>query len=219
MLNMDKARRAMLNGQILVNNVTDPRLLAAFGQMPRELFVPKAEAATCYGERDIDLGGGRYLIRARAMAKLMQAVEVQADDLVLDIGAGCGYGAAILASLAETVVALESDANLRQRAENALALVHADNVALIDGDLRAAAPQQGPFDGSFVAASVAEVPQTWLDQLAEGGRLGVFERRGAAGRAVVYVRSDGAIGRREEFDANMPFLPGFEPAPAFSFAQ
>jgi protein-L-isoaspartate(D-aspartate) O-methyltransferase len=219
MFDVDAARRAMVNSQIRVNNVTDPRLLDAFLSLPRELFIPKAEAPTAYGEREIALGDGRFLIKARELAKLIQAVEVLPDDLVLNIGAARGYSAAILGALAETVVALEPDAQMRECAEKSLGLVRADNVVVIDGDLRAGAPEQGPFDVILVDASVDGVPQTWLDQLAENGRLGVFERQGNAGHGVVYVRANGKVGRRIIFDASVPFLPGFAPEPAFSFAQ
>ncbi|PHS27864.1 MAG: protein-L-isoaspartate O-methyltransferase [Robiginitomaculum sp.] len=219
MFDVEAARRAMVNSQIRVNDVTDPRLLAALSTLPRELFVPKAEASTAYGERDVPLGGGRYLIKPREFAKLVDALGIGPSDLVLNIGAGRGYSAAILGALAETVVALEPDESLRACAEKTLSLVHADNVAVIDGDLRAAAPDQGPFDVIFVDASVSSMPQTWLDQLAENGRLGVFERDGGAGHGVVYVRVNGSVGRRVVFDASIPYLPGFEPAKTFSFAQ
>ncbi len=219
MFDVEAARRAMVESQIHVNEVTDPRLLEAFATLPRELFVPKAEAGTAYSERDIPLGGGRYLIKPRALARLLQAVAVQPTDLVLHIGAGRGYTSAILGALAETVVALESDAALRQHAETTLTLVNADNVAVIAGDFRAGAPDQGPFDVIVVDSSVAHVPQTWLDQLAEGGRLGVFERQRPPGHGVVYLRTEGVFGRRVEFDATIPYLPGFAPEQRFSFAS
>ncbi len=218
MFDVEVARRAMVDSQIRVNDVTDHRLLSAFSTLPRELFVPKAEAATAYGERNVPLGSGRFLIKPRELAKLIQAADVQAGDLVLNIGAGRGYSAAVLSKLAETVVALEPDTGLRECAEKILALVHADNVVTIDGDLRAAVPEQGPFNVIFIDAGVSSVPQSWLDQLAEGGRLAVFERDGSAGKGVVYVRARGSVGRRVAFDASVPFLPGFEPARAFSFA-
>lgn len=219
MFDVEAARRAMVNSQIRVNDVTDPRLLAAFETVPRELFVPKAQAVTAYGERDIPLEAGRYLIKPREFAKLVDALDVQPDDLVLNIGAARGYSAAVLGALAETVVALEPDESLRQCAEKTLSLVHANNVVVIDADLRAAVPEQGPFNVILVDASVASVPQSWLDQLAENGRLGVFERNGEAGHGVVYLRANGVVGRRVVFDANVPYLPGFEPVKTFSFAQ
>lgn len=217
MFDVEAARRAMVESQIHVDDVTDRRILDAFSALPRELFVPKAQADTAYSERNIPLGYGRYLIKPRALAKLMQAVDIKSDDLVLHIGAASGYSAALLGMLAETVVTMEPEAELREKAQSDLILVQADNVAVIDGDLRAAAPNQGPFDVIFVDASVSEVPSTWIDQLAEGGRLAVFERCGNDGHGVVYVRSHGRAGRRIVFDACVPFLPGFERAPVFSF--
>ncbi len=217
MFDAQAARRAMVDSQIRVNDVTDHALLAAFSHVPRELFVPKGDRAIAYGDMDLPLGDGRFMLKPRDLAKMMQEVDVHPSDLVLVVGAGRGYAAAILSQMAETVVALECAPELAAAASASLEAVGADNVAVIEGDLRAGVPDQGPYDVILVNGAVSAVPGTWVAQLAEGGRLGVFVRDSAAGHADVYLKADGQTGWRTAFDANVPFLPGFEPQKTFVF--
>lgn len=210
-------RRSMVEGQVRTNDVRDARLVAAMRDLPRERFVPKARAASAYADMHVEIAPGRWLLRPRDFAKLIQALEIQPDELVLNIACARGYSAAVLARLAETVVAIEEDAELVDRASTLISEVAADNAVVIQGSAKAGAPDQGPFDVIFVNGAVAEPPQVWLDQLADGGRLGVYEHVRGAGKAVLYRRDSGVVGRRVLFDADVPMLPGFAPEPAFVF--
>ncbi|MCW5723925.1 MAG: protein-L-isoaspartate O-methyltransferase [Maricaulaceae bacterium] len=210
-------RRRMLDGQIHTADVTDRRLLAAFGATPRERFIPRARAALAYADTEVETAAGRWLMRPRDMAKLIHAAAVQADEVVLDLACGRGYSTAVLSRMAETVVGLESDPELAARAGKLLAETGCDNAVVIEGDLKAGAPSHGPFDVIFVNGAVEEVPHAWLEQLAMGGRLAVVVRKGAAGRALVYTRSAAGFGSRPVFDAAPPVLPGFARAPGFAF--
>lgn len=211
------ARQAMVDGQVRINDVTDRRLVAAMREVPREKFVPRGKAASAYADLHVEVAPGRCLLRPRDFAKLVQLLEVQSGDLVLDLACGYGYSSAVLARLAETVVAVEDSAQLVDKASHMLGEVGADNAVVIQGSLKAGAPDQGPFNVIFVNGCVEEPPAAWLDQLADGGRLGVFEMSRGAGQAVLYRRDGGAVGRRELFDALVPMLPGFAPQPAFVF--
>lgn len=211
------ARHAMVEGQIRTADVTEPGVVDALRTVERERFAPKSKRTLVYGDIDIQLGEGRWLMRPRDFAKLVQALEISPDDVVLDIACGRGYSTAVFARLAETVVGLESDAALAAKASEALAETGADNAAIVEGSLQAGAPGQGPFDVVFVNGAVSEPPQTWFDLLAEGGRLGVVVKTGPVGRATIFTRAGGVVGDRVVFDSAAPMLPGFERPAAFTF--
>lgn len=211
------ARNAMVEGQVRVADVNDRALVAAMREVPRELFAPKAKRALAYGDVELQVGDGRWMLRPRDFAKLADALEIQPSDIVLNIACGRGYAAAVFARMAETVVALESDPDLVARATAALAEVEADNAAVMEGDLKAGAPDHGPFDVIFVDGGVEVTPDGWLEQLAEGGRLGVIVRAGPAGEARIYRKSGGAVGWRTLFDATPNVIPGFEKPKSFAF--
>ena len=210
-------RRAMVEGQVRTNDVQDRRIVAAMRDIPRERFVPKDRLASAYADLHVEVAPGRVLLRPRDFSKLIQFLEIGEQDLVLDLACGRGYSSAVLARLAETVVAVEDSADLVEMASATLGEIGADNAVVIQGSLKAGAPDQGPFNVIVVNGCVTAPPQAWLDQLADGGRLGVFEMSRGAGQAVLYRRDGGAVGRRELFDAQVPILPGFAPQPAFVF--
>ena len=209
MSEFDDARKHMVDSQIRPSDVTDRRVIAAFSNVPRHAFTPRSRLASAYADSEVETGEGRRMMRPRALSKLVHEADVQADELVLDIACGRGYSTAILARLAETVVALEDDEARVTRATDILADVGADNAAVIQGDLAKGAPGQGPFNVIFVNGGVEEVPQAWFDQLAEGGRLAVIERDGPVGRAMIYTKSGAGVSAREVFDATPAMLPGF----------
>ena len=212
------ARLAMVNSQIRPNDVTDHRIQDAMAELPRERFLPKSQAAKAYADIEAEIAEGRYMLTPRDFAKLAQAADIKPTDVVLDIACGRGYSTAVLARLAETVVGLEQKGTgLADHATEALSAVGADNAVVVEGDLKAGVPGQGPFDVIIVNGAVAETPQAWLDQLAVGGRLAVIERDGSVGRACVYTKAHGAVGERAVFDAAPPYLPGFEPVAKFAF--
>jgi protein-L-isoaspartate(D-aspartate) O-methyltransferase len=212
------ARLAMVNSQIRPSDVTDHRIQDAMGEIPREMFVPKSKAAKAYADTEIDLAEGRTMMRPVHLAKLIQAADIKSTDIVLDLAFGRGYSTAILARLADTVVGLETEgAGSITKTSDRLAEIGANNAVVVEGDLKAGVPGQGPFDVIFVNGAVAEVPDAWLDQLAEGGRLAVIERDGPVGRARIYTKARGHVGERAVFDAAPPYLPGFEPKAGFVF--
>lgn len=217
MIDFAQARMAMVEGQVRANDVTDRALLAALRAVPRELFAAKARRALVYGDAEVEVGPGRWLLRPRDFAKLAQALEIKPSDVVLDIACGRGYSTAVFARMATTVVALESDPELARRATELLGQIDALNTAVITGDLKAGAPDHGPFDAIFVNGAVTAAPETWLAQLADAGRLGVIERDGPVGRARIYTKSGGVVGARTAFDSAAPLLPGFEMVRGFAF--
>ncbi len=215
MFDFSAARETMLDSQIRTNDVTDRDVQAAFLKVPRECFVPKSKMALAYGDANVDLGNGRWMLRPRDFSKMIASAEILDTDVVLDIACGRGYSVAVMAQLAETVVALEETEEDVERATHLLEKCDVSNAAVVQGDLKAGAPEHGPFNVIFVNGAVSEVPQTWFDQLANGGRLVVALSEGAICRVAVYTKSGDSIGERIAFDANVPVLPGFEAKQSF----
>lgn len=211
------ARHTMVESQIRPNRVTAPRVIAAMEAVPREAFLPKPSQGIAYVDEDIPLGGGRHLIEPLVLARMLQAAEVDTGDVVLDIGCATGYSSAVLARLANTVVALEFDPDLAATATAVLGDLGIDTVAVVEGSLEDGYARQGPYDAIFFSGAVAEIPDAICDQLAEGGRLVAIVSQGVIGKGIRIARRGDMLLRRELFDAATPLLPGFAPKPRFVF--
>jgi protein-L-isoaspartate(D-aspartate) O-methyltransferase len=159
----------------------------------------------------------RYILAPRLLAKLVQLLDIEPDGLVLDVGPASGYSTALLARLCQTVVALEDDTALAERAQEALSALGVDNAVIIAGDLRSGAADEGPYDAILLNGAIAEAPPALLDQLKDGGRCVAVSIENGVGRAIVWRRHGMTYDRRPAFDANAPYLPGFEPTAGFVF--
>lgn len=210
-------RQRMVETQLRTNRVTDEAVLAAIAAVPRELFVPRALRAVAYVDDDLEIERGRYLMEPMVFARLLQLAEIEPSDTVLDIGCGTGYSAVVIGRLAGSVVAVESNPTLAQRAEELFRELDAGNVSLVRGPLERGHPPQAPYDVVFFDGGVAEVPSTISDQLAEGGRLVCVVTDGGIGRATLMGRTGGVLSSRPAFDAAIRLLPGFAPKPRFVF--
>lgn len=218
MTEFETARRNMVDCQLRPNKVVNAAILGAMETAPRELFLSKTLRGIAYADDDIGIGHGRYLMEPLVLARLLQAAEIKPTDVVLNIGCGPGYDAAILGRLAATVVAVEQDPDLVELATNTLSDLDADNVAVVTGELAAGWPDHGPYDVIVISGSVGAVPEALTDQLADGGRLvAVIGNRRGMGSAVLFIRSRGIVSSRVLFDAGTPALPGFVEDPGFVF--
>lgn len=220
MIDYAELRRGMVDGQVRTNNVTEHRLVGAMLEIPRERFVPAALKSLAYIDDDLVLRPGekpRYLIEPMILARLVQLADPQAHEHVLDVGCGTGYSSAVLARLAQQVVAVEEDADLAAAATATLAALGEANVAVMQGPLNAGWAREAPYDLILVNGSVDEVPQALVAQLKDGGRLVVVIGRGGAGRACVLTKVGDTLSQRVAFNAAVPPLPGFEAAPRFTF--
>ncbi len=213
------ARRSMVENQIRTNRVRDPLVVDAMSSLPRELFLPDRMRGIAYADEDIPLGNGRFLIEPLVAALLLQTAEIRSDDVVLTVGCATGYLAALAAAIASAVVALEEEAELAACASDVLAGLGMNTVAVVEGPLSQGYAKQAPYDVILFAGAIASVPETIAAQLANRGRM-VAVMRGSArlsGRGALFLRTTGALSRRDVFDAGTPFLPGFEPHETFTF--
>jgi protein-L-isoaspartate(D-aspartate) O-methyltransferase len=215
-------RKNMVESQVRPSDVTDRRIIRAMLDVPREVFLPADRRSVAYMDENVPLASSgqkatRWLMAPRTLAKLVQLLEIGDRDVVLDVGGGSGYSAAVLSKIAQTVVAVESDAAVVTRAGESLAEAAIDNVVVVNGDLTGGYPSEGPYDAILIAGAVNDVPATLLDQLKDGGRLATVVTADGVGRATVWRRIGGHFDRRAAFEAGLPVLPGFEKAPAFIF--
>ncbi len=211
----ESARFNMVEAQIRSCNVTDPHILAAMSAVPREKFVPSAARALAYADVPVAVAPGRFLLDPRSFAKLAQLAQIGPTDRVLDVGSATGYSAAVLGRLAGEVVALEQDADLVRIASELLANA-VGKVEVMQGALIEGAKGQGPFDVIFINGAIEQVPDSLTAQLAEGGRLVAVVKDGQS-RAWLYLKQNGQVGKRPDFDADIPMLAGFKRAMGFVF--
>ncbi len=211
------ARRMMVDGQIRTADVTDPELISAMLAVPRELFVPPPLADQAYLDADITLAEGRALLKPMVLAKLMQAARIARSDHVLDVGCGTGYSSAVLSRLAGSVVALEEDAALARRAQEALAAIGAAHVTVATGPLTVGWPGAAPYDVILLNGATEVAPEMLGKQLKPDGRLACIFGRAPAFKATIFRLIEGQLIGRPAFDAAARVLPGFAAPPAFVF--
>lgn len=216
------ARLNMVESQVRPNGITDRRIIAAIENVRREDYVPESRRALAYMDEDVPLdpsdrsAGPRALIEVMAFARLLQHAAIKPSDKVLVVGAGTGYGAAVISAIAGSVVALECDSGLSQLARGRLSPL--SNVKLVEGPLAGGVPGEQPFDVILLEGRAEEIPQALLDQLGDDGRLVAVVGEADIAQACVYTRSGGAIAVRQVFDASVTALPGLrKKRPAFVF--
>jgi protein-L-isoaspartate(D-aspartate) O-methyltransferase len=219
MIDAAEQRINMVESQVMPSDVTDRRILQAMRSVPRERFVPARYATLAYMDETLPLAtaaGPRALMAPRVLGKLLQLADFGERDRVLDVGAGSGYAAAVLAGIAKTVVALECDRILADGMRKGLASLAIDNVNVVVGELADGWPVEGPYDVILLDGAIAERPQALLDQLKDGGRLVAIKNYGEIGKATIWRRLGRSFDGWTAFDASAPALPGFEPAAAFA---
>lgn len=212
------ARDNMVDSQVRPNKVTDPRVLRAMRRLPRERFVPPASLAWAYADEDVPLGGSRVLMEPMVIARLIQLTACSPGERALVVGAGPGYGAAVLAACGAEVTALEEDARLSATAR-ALLSEFAPAVRVVNGPLRDGWAEGAPWDVILIEGAVAAIPPAIAGQLRTGtGRLvTVIAATGRVGQAVLAERGTAGLSVREIFDCATPLLPSMAPVPGFVF--
>lgn len=190
-------RQRMVEEQLRRRSVHDPRVLAAMGEIPREEFVPLEWRVTAYGDSPVTIGYGQTISQPYMTALMAEALELDGTQTVLEVGAGCGYAAAVLGALARRVVSLEIIPELAEMARQNLRRTGRDqNIEVIAADGSLGYAPLAPYDAISVAAGAPDVPPALLDQLRDPGRLvipvGEFEDQ----ELRVVHRQDGRIDYR-----------------------
>lgn len=210
MVDFAPARATMVDTQVRPADVTRFPVIEAMLTVPREVFVPAPRRAVAYAGENVPLPGGRVLLDPRTIGKMIDALDIQPRDLVLDVGCGTGYAAALIGRMAGAVVALEDDPARAAEAEAALAAAGADNVAVVSGPLASGWAEQAPYDVILISGGAVEtVPETLTVQLAEGGRIAALFVEGALGTVCIGLATGGQVTWRRAFNAHAPLLPEF----------
>ncbi|WP_323007637.1 protein-L-isoaspartate O-methyltransferase [Pseudorhodobacter sp.] len=208
-------RTMMVDTQVRPSDVTKFPIIDAMLVVPREAFVGADQLEVAYAGNNLPLAPGRVMLEARSFAKLLDAVDVQPDETVLDLGCGYGYSTAVVARLAEAVVAIEEDEAMVADAQGRLSAHDVDNAAVIVGPLAAGAAKHGPFDVILIEGAVETVPEMLLAQLKDGGRIAAIFMEGSLGVARIGHKGAQGVTWRYAFNASAPVLPGFQKTTAF----
>ena len=214
-LDFPAMRRAMVDSQLRTNAVSDPRVTAAIESVAREEFVPADRRATAYVDRAIPLSATRSMNPPLVTARLIVEAGIAPTDKVLVVGAASGYAAAVVAGLANSVVALESDAALAGEAKAQLKGL--PNVTVVTGDLAKGHSKGAPYDVILVDGAIEQVPDALIRQLAEKGRLAAAVIDGGVSRLSIGYKAGAGFGLDPIMDADAVALPGFAKPKVFSF--
>jgi protein-L-isoaspartate(D-aspartate) O-methyltransferase len=183
----------MVERQLRRREISDERVLAAMAMVPREEFVPAELRRRAYADSALPIGEGQTISQPWIVAAICQALELDGDELVLEVGTGSGYSACVLSHLAGTVISIERRPRLAARAIEAIEALGAGNVELVVGDGSRGLPQRAPFDAVAVHAAAPAPPRALLEQLADGGRLVVPIAAGSADTLTVFRRHGDAV--------------------------
>lgn len=170
-MNYAALREAMVRDQLEARGISDPRVLAAMGQVPRETFVPERLKAHAYDDRALPIEAEQTISQPYIVALMAEAAGIGPGDKVLEVGAGSGYAAAVLSRLARQVFAIERHDELARLASARMSALGYANVRVIAGDGTRGLPDEAPFDAILIPAAGTEPPRALIDQLAENGRL------------------------------------------------
>jgi protein-L-isoaspartate(D-aspartate) O-methyltransferase len=207
-------RRAMVASQLRTTGVDDPRVLAAMGEVKRELFVPEDRLALAYADASVPLLPGRDLNSPMALGRLLTEAAPRPGDKALVVGAATGYSAALLARLVASVVALEEDPRLAARAR---ALLAGSGVAVVEGPLERGHGEGAPYDLILIDGAVELVPDSLIAQLRDGGRLAAAILDEGVTRIAIGRKAGEGFGMVSVADVAAAILPGFARPPAFAF--
>lgn len=161
----------MVEEQLRGRGIRDERVLSAMAKVPREAFVAAEDAANAYGDFPLPIGAGQTISQPYIVAAMLEKLELRPQDRVLEVGTGTGYEAAILGELTAEVWTIERQPELAEKAREILRSLGYTNIHGVEGDGSCGLPHQAPFDKIVVAAAAPRIPETLVEQLANGGKM------------------------------------------------
>jgi protein-L-isoaspartate(D-aspartate) O-methyltransferase len=200
-------RNRMVERQIAARGITAARVLDAMRTVRRELFVPEAERGYAYNDAPLPIGAGQTISQPYIVAYMIEALELESADKVLEIGAGSGYAAAVLAEIVAQVYAIERIGDLAEMARSNLERAGYANVEVHHADGTLGWPEAAPFDAILVSAGAPERPRALMSQLAEGGRMVVPVGAHPSEQRLVRITRTGPETFAEERLAHVRFVP------------
>lgn len=212
--NFDHMRRAMISNLLRTTGTNDARVLAAFGEVARERFVPGGRIALAYADASVPLKPGRDLNNPMALGRLLTEAGPREGERALVVGAATGYAAAILSRLVGNVVALEEDAELAAFARDALAEYP---VPVVEGPLAAGHAEGAPYDLILVDGAIEFIPEVLVAQLVDGGRIAAAILEQGVSRLSIGRKAGEGFGTVAFTDAAAAILPGFVRRKTFTF--
>lgn len=216
-LDFTKARETMVEQQVRPWDVLDARVLDVLSALPREDFVADAHRTLAYADLALPIGHGEVMMKPVVEGRMLQALDLQPDEEVLEIGTGSGFIAACLGRLARAVVSIERHADLADAARSRLQAQRlGGNVEIVAADAMAWQNQRR-FDAVCVTGAVDTLPPRFLGWLRPGGRLFVVRGRAPAMEAVVLRPHSGGMKTESLFETELPYLAGAAPVPEFKF--
>ncbi|MCO7227406.1 protein-L-isoaspartate O-methyltransferase [Pleionea sp. CnH1-48] len=216
-MNKEKARFNMVEQQIRPWQVSDPAILNLMATLPREFFVPEAYRSMAFADLAIPLPHKQQMFVPREEARLLQSLELTANDTILEVGTGTGFLTALLASLGKKVFSLDLFPEFITEAEKKLKQMSITNVELEAADAAQGWPHHAPYDVIVVTASIEMPPKTFLKQLANGGRLFTIEGEQDSMVACRYLKTNDKVSKSYLFETHSPRLRNAEKPKAFVF--
>ena len=192
-----RLRRRMVEEQLIPRGIDDPAVLEAMGRIPRHLFVDEGLAVSAYDDHPLPIGHGQTISQPYIVALMTRELRLTGKESVLEIGTGCGYQTAVLAALAWRVCTIERLRPLSLAARETLASLGIDNVLFRVGDGTLGWPSRAPFDAIIVTAGGPSVPESLVEQLADGGRMVIPVGSRVMQSLLVVEKQGGKLRQRE----------------------
>jgi len=200
-------REAMVERQLRRRGITEPDILDAFRAVPREAFVSDRHAHLAYGDHPLPIEANQTISQPYIVALMIQAAAIKTGDMVLEVGSGSGYAAAVISRIAAKVIGIERQHSLVEIGRERLARLGYDNIEIVEGDGTRGCPGEAPFDAILAAASGSHVPEALIAQLAPNGRLVMpIGERGWVQELVKVTKQDDGVLRQENL-GGVRFVP------------
>lgn len=216
MFDYKKAKKNMVDNLIRPANVTDPNLLLALKEVQRDKFLPNNLSRLAYSECELLIQNNRRSLSPWLLAKMIQSLNLRASDNVLSLATGFGYSCALMSSLANFVVAVESQ-DLAEEAQNRLMENGYDNILVKEGPIEKGAKDEGPYDVILIEGAVEKIYKEISDQLKSGGKIVTVFKEKNLGQCRLGIKTDSDLQWSNLFEANCSLLDEFKVEVGFTF--